>query len=248
MNLVHVPKPETQKGTPAGLVFHESLHVPWRTLHLQGHAFSAQEGVRPSDEGTRPFRPGEAVRLTLGSLLFQGAIQGLPAPAEGVAWGLPEWRREAGPQGFRDVRAEEVAGYIQGAVGGKAVWGFAPTMPKRHYALPRVTAWEGILMVLQAWGFRGVVLHELDGGVLYAGPPQKSPNYGGSHRVGEEVAWVRPLGPGRYHVRMAPLPSLRVLNLLWVDHPVFRGALRVEEHRLVLTPKEAYHEVIGRAG
>ncbi len=244
MNLVHVPRPETQKGPPAGLVLHESLHVPWRTLHLQGQVFP--EGTaRPSHETTRPFRPGEEVRLTLEGPLFQGAVQGLLQATEGVAWGLPEWRREVGPQGFLDAKAEEVAEWIRGQVGGKALWGFQ-TGPKRHYALPRVRAWEGVLMVLRAYGVEAV-MHELDGGVLYAGPEAKSPHHGVVHRVGEEVAWVRPLAPGRYGLRMAPLPALRVLHLLRVDHPVYRGGLRVEEHRLVLTPQEAYHEVIGRA-
>ncbi|RTG95908.1 hypothetical protein [Thermus scotoductus] len=243
MNLVHVPKPETQKGTPAGLVFHESLHVPWRTLHLQGQVY-LEGTARPSDETTKPFQPGEAVRLTLEGPLFQGALQGLLSATEGVAWGLPEWRREVGPQGFQDAKAEEVAEWVKGQVGGKALWGFQ-TEPKRHYALPRVRAWEGVLMALKAWGVEAV-MHELDGGVLYAGLEERSPHYGVVHRVGEEVAWVRPLSPGRYGLRMAPLPALRVLHLLRVDHPAYRGGLRVEEHRLVLSPKEAYHEVIGR--
>ena len=74
-----------------------------------------------------------------------------------------------------------------------------------------------------------------------------SPHASVRHRVAEEVAVLRRLAKGRYYLLLPPMPRLRLYHLLEVDHPGFRGALRVVEHRLHLSVREAVHEVYGRA-
>ncbi|MCS6868962.1 hypothetical protein [Thermus sp.] len=221
MNLVHVPKPRTPYGVPTRVELWEGPHAPWRTLLLGG--VEAPVGGR--------------VEVELQGPLFQGEVRGRTAPLERVCWGLPEWRRPVPPMAFSDATAQDVIGYIAAQVGGR----FQERLPRdrrRHYVLPRVAAHEGVRMVLQAWGYEAT-LHELDGGVLYIGSEGESPHRAVAHTLREEVAEVRPLG-GAVYLKAAPLPSLRRLNRL--RHPGGEGV--VAEHRLVLSPEEAFHEVI----
>lgn len=216
---VHLVTPITPEGAPGALEFYEGAHVPWRTLVVRGLA------------------KGQVVDWK-GPLMAQGEAVAQPEPKEHILWGLPPWRRIVGPQSFQDVYPTDVVGYIAGACGGKVISNL-PKIIRRHYVLPRVPAWEGVRMVLEAWGLDGV-LHETDDGALYVGPVGASPNAGGEVRLGEEeIAIHRPLGKGVHYVKTRPVPTLRLFNRISVPG----GGGRVREHRLVLSPTEAYHEV-----
>jgi len=227
VRLFHLPRPRTPEGVPSLVEVAESPHVPWRWGLVRGLE-----------------RPPSRLVVDDEPLLAGQAVARLPAQ-EWALWGLPEWRRPVGPQGFQDVRLEEVLGWVQGACGGKALIK-SQGEAKRHYALPRLPAWEAALHALRAWG-KEDVLHELDGGTLYIGPLDGSPHASVRHRVAEEVAVLRRLAEGRHYLLLPPMPRLRLYHLLEVDHPGFRGVLRVVEHRLHLSGREALHEVYGRA-
>lgn len=236
MKLVHLPQPKTPYGEPTRVELWEGLHAPWRSLLLGGVDAPV----------------GGSVRLELEGPLFQGEVRGRTGPLERVCWGLPEWRRPVRPQSFQDAFAQDVIGYLAGEVGGRFVENL-PRHPRRHYALPGVPAYKGVEMVLAAWGYEAV-MHELDGGLLYIGPREASPHAAVLHRLDEEVAEVRPLGRAVY-LKAAPLPALRLLHRVryprregaWADGRLLgapEGEGQVVEHRLVLTPGEAYHEVV----
>jgi hypothetical protein len=193
VRLFHLPRPRTPEGVPSLVEVAESPHVPWRWGLVRGLE-----------------RPPSRLVVDDEPLLMGQAVARLPAQ-EWALWGLPEWRRPVGPQGFQDVRLEEVLGWVRGA-----------------------------------WG-KEDVLHELDGGTLYIGPLDGSPHASVRHRVAEEVAVLRRLAEGRYYLLLPPMPRLRLYHLLEVDHPGFRGVLRVVEHRLHLSGRDALHEVYGRA-
>ncbi|GAA5337731.1 hypothetical protein YIM73052_11940 [Thermus antranikianii] len=216
---VHLVSPMTPEGAPGAVEFYESAHVPWRTLVVRG------------------LSKGQVVDW-MGPLMAQGEAVAQPEPKEHVLWGLPPWRRMVGPQSFLNPFPTDVVGYIAGACGGKVIPNL-PQVPKRHYVLPRVAAWVGVRMVLEAWGLEGV-LHETEDGALYVGPKGSSPNAGSTVRLKEEeVAVHRPMGQGIYYLKTRPLPQLRLYNRIMAPG----GGGRVREHRLVLTPHAAYHEV-----
>lgn len=228
MNLVRMPIPETPYGVPSRLELWESLHVPWRSCLLGG--VEAPVGGKVEVRLRWRIGPREEEEL-----LFLGEVVGRTAPLEFVCWGLPEWRREVGPQGFQDTDAATLLRWVAGQVGGKVRGLQAPT--RRHYALPRLPAYQVVQRVLEPWG-AGAIAHELDGGELYVGPASGSPHYGVLHLLKEEVAEARPLG-GYTYLRCAPLPRLRLLHKVrWEG-----GEGRVVEHRLTLSPEQAQHEV-----
>jgi len=236
--LFHLPRPRTPEGVPASVELLESTHVPWRTGMVRGLPAPPpllEMGWHPTPNSGPVWE----------ALLTRPQAVAHPTPKEHWLWGLPEWRRPVGPQGFQDVRLEEVLGWVQGASGGQAQIK-SRGEAKRHYALPRLPAWEAALHALRAWG-KEDVLHELDGGTLYIGPLDGSPHASVRHRVAEEVAVLRRLAEGRYYLLLPPMPRLRLYHLVEVDHPGFRGVLRVVEHRLHLSGREAVHEVYGRA-
>jgi hypothetical protein len=235
VSLVHLPKPQTPKGVPTHLEVYEEAHVMWRSAELGG-LFLA---------------PGERVEVDLEGPLFQGEVRGALEAARFLAWGLPEWRRLVGPQGFQDVDAPTLVRWIAAQVGGR-VQVQLPQVQRRHYALPRAPAFHALRMVLSSFAPEAVA-HELDGGVLYVGPLEGSPHRSRLHRLREEVARVRPLG-GTTYLRTAPLPGLRLYQRVrYPSRIVFREGERLYEapegegtvvaHRLVLRPEAAYHEV-----
>ncbi|VCU52914.1 hypothetical protein TTHN1_00669 [Thermus thermophilus] len=227
MRLFHLPRPITPEGVPSLVEMAESPHVPWR--------WGIVRGVEA---------PPSRLLWDEEPLLVGQVVARLPA-REWAIWGLPEWRRTVGPQGFQDAPLEAVLSWVMRVSGGKGQIQ-SRGAPKRHYALPRLPAWEAVLHALRAWG-KEDVLHELDGEALYIGPLEASPHARVRHRVAEEVAVLRRLAEGRYYLLLPPMPRLRIYHLLEVDHPGFRGVLRVMEHRLRLSGEEAFHEVYGRS-
>ncbi|GAA6761752.1 MULTISPECIES: hypothetical protein [Thermus] len=219
--MVHLPQPKTPYGVPSRVELWEGLFVPWRTCLLEG----VEAPV------------GGEVSVELEGLLFLGVATASPSPLERVCWGLPAWRKEVGPMGFQDVDAATLLRWIAGQVGAKIQVDLQAPQ-RRHYALPRLPAYQAVERILSPWG-AGAVAHELDGGVLYVGPASRSPHYGVLHVLREqEVAVARDLG-GRTYLKIAPLPRLRLLHRVrWPE-----GEGRVVEHRLVLAPKGSYHEV-----
>lgn len=216
--MVHLAQPMTLEGAPGAVDFWEGSSVPWRVLVVRG------------------LSQGQVVDW-LGPLMAQGEVMALVEPREHILWGLPQWRKVVGPQSFLNPFPTDVIGYIAGACGGRVVPQL-PQIPKRHYVLPRVPAWQGVRMVLEAWGLEGV-LHETDDGALYVGPIGASPHAGGEVRLtAEEVAVHRPMGRFQY-LRTRPLPTLRIFQRIRFPG----GGGRVWEHRLVLSPHAAYHEV-----
>jgi len=237
VRLFHLPRPRTPEGVPSVVEVLESAHVPWRTGIVRGL-------VAPPSRLEVGWHPAPKAPPVWELLLAGPEPRAHPIPQEHWLWGLPEWREPVGPQGFQDVRLEEVLGWVQGACGGKAQIQ-SRGEPKRHYALPRLPAWEAALHALRAWG-KEDVLHELDGGVLYIGPLEASPHYGVRHQVREPVAVAR-RGVGRLvYLLLPPFPQLRLYHRLQVDHPAFRGTLLVVEHRMHLSGEAARHEVYGR--
>jgi hypothetical protein len=102
VRLFHLPRPRTPEGVPSLVEVAESPHVPWRWGLVRGLE-----------------RPPSRLEVDDEPLLMGQAVARLPTQ-EWALWGLPEWRRPVGPQGFQDVRLEEVLSWVQGACGGKA--------------------------------------------------------------------------------------------------------------------------------
>jgi len=215
---------ESTLGTPTGLLFSEITGHPPRV--------GVVSGVDAADE--------IEVRLA-GKPLLKGAIWRTRTPRKYRVQSLPAWRRMVGPQGFSDVTAATVLRWIANTCGGEARIAY-DTNIRRHYQLARQPALQAVRAVVAAWGLLDGV-HELDGGGLYIGPPNKSPHWTVTHQVGPEVLAVR--RSSLVTLICAPLPELRVGHRLEIDHPEYQGRVRVVEHILYLEPNRAEHHIYG---
>lgn len=216
-----------------------SLTSPWRTAHLGGPSVTGRvkafagyqnEGIWTVFDGavdtpaTTVYRPDEG-----------GDRRGLA-----LARGLPEWRRDIGPQSFQDVRLETLIAWLAAKCGG-CVQCDVRGAARRSYLMPRGPAHRALKEALTSWR-SDAALVELDDGTLYVGPEARTPFATARDAAvlvyGENILSLTDLGDGRWRLVTPLMPWLRVTHRLRVTHPLLRGRVRVTQARHVLTPRD----------
>jgi hypothetical protein len=200
------------------------LSTPWRTLIAEGRAEAGSIGA------------AAGYLTTSKAEVFAGAVDDARQRALGdgrlVARSLPSLRRTIGPQGFQDAALETILTWIADRTGITLVLGVSGPV-RRHYLLPKTSAWQAMQSALQAWRLEYVAI-ELDDGRLYIGPEGASPHATlppqERFTLRENVFELRLRRHGLARIVTPAYPWLRVGHRVEVEHPLMHGTARIIEY------------------
>lgn len=203
---------------------HASLAQPWRSAHVRTLRLPPVVRLRFGHE------PGRIEPVFLGTADDAGGDwRGKSDNA--LLRGLPDWRKEIGPQGFQDATLETVLRWLAGACGGQLdlnVKGKA----LRHYQVRQGPAHRAVREALAAWRTEAVLL-ELDGGVLHIGPEDQSPHALARDQarlvMGRNIFALSDVGDGRFRLSLPGMCWLRVSHRVEIKHDLFQGRARITE-------------------
>lgn len=218
------PVAEVNGEAVAYLSVTAQLSTPWRTLLSEGKAAVGE--IR-----------AEAGYLTTGQAeVFAGVVDDARQRAVGdgrlVARSLHPLRQEVGPQGFQDAALDTILHWIANRIGITLALGLGGPV-RRHYLLPKTSAWQAMQNVLQAWRNAYVAI-ELDDGRLYIGPEELSPHAAlppqETLALRENIFELRLRRHGLARIVTPAYPWLRVGHRVEVEHPLLHGTARIVEY------------------